>query len=144
MDPTQFQAFLEAMRQGHTAPAPTASATSTNDGTINKRWNINLDTLLKYNLVTDMKQLPLIWGALAKGPRKEERNILHAALHNHSHLANSSTNTKLTVSKELLSTVVNLVSWGGDFDMLSEGLHPFCTVYVSTAKQAQDQAHLQT
>ena len=28
--------------------------------------------------------------------------------------------------------------------MLHKGLHPFRTVYISTAKQAQDQAHLQT
>ena len=40
--------------------------------------------------------------------------------------------------------VVNLSFWSGNFDMLEEGLHPFRTVYVSTAKQAQDQAHLQT
>ena len=145
MAPTQFQDFLKAMRQGHTAPAPAAAPTSTNaSGTVEKRWNINLATLLKYNLVGDVKQLPPVWAAIAKGPRKDERNILQAALDNLSHSPGASTNAKLTVSKELLSTVVNLSFWSGDFNMLEEGLHPFRTVYVSTAKQAQDQAHLQT
>ena len=44
---------------------------------------------------------------------------------------------------ELLATMVNLAFWSRDF-MLDEGIHPFRTVYVSTAKQAQDQANLQT
>ena len=56
----------------------------------------------------------------------------------------AATNAKFTVSKELDSTVVNLAFWACDFDMLDEGLHPYRTVYISTAKQAQDQAHLQT
>ena len=91
-----------------------------------------------------MSHLPPIWSAIAKGPRKDERNILQAALYDHSRTQGVATNAKLTLSKELLSTVVNLSFWAGDFDMLEEGLHPFRTVYVSTAKQAQDQAHLQT
>ena len=146
MTPTQFQDFLNAMRQGHTTPAPAATTTggTPNTGTVEKRWNINLATLLKYNLVGDVKQLPPVWAAIAKGPRKDERNILQSALDDQSHTPGASTNAKLTVSKELLSTVVNLSFWSGDFNMLEEGLHPFRTVYVSTAKQAQDQAHLQT
>ena len=48
------------------------------------------------------------------------------------------------MSKELLTTIVNLSFWAGDFDMLEKGVHPFTTVYVSTAKQAQDCANLQT
>ena len=142
MSPEQFQEFISAMRGGHTAPAPTAGPSAGN--TVEKRWSINLDSLLKLTNVSTVEHLPPVWTALAKGPRKEERNILQAALDNHSRHAAASTNAKLTVSKELLSTVVNLSFWSGDFDMLEEGLHPFRTVYVSTAKQAQDQAHLQT
>ena len=98
----------------------------------------------KYSIVADVKQLPPVWAAIAKCPFKDKRDILQAALDNHLHSPGASTNAKLTVSKELLSTVVNLALWSGNFNMLEEGLHPFCTVYVSTAKQAQDQAHLQT
>ena len=143
MDAAQFQAFIAALRTGHTNLAPVAGSASTSN-TVEKRWSINLSSLLKLTQVSDVKHLPPVWGALAKGPRKEERNILQAALDDHSRTHGAATNAKLTVSKELLSTVVNLSFWAGDFDMLEEGLHPFRTVYVSTAKQAQDQAHLQT
>ena len=143
MNAQQFQEFLNAMRSGHTAPAPTAG-TSTGVNTVDRRWSINMDSLLRFTNVVDAQGLPPIWSAIAKGPRKEERNILQAALDNHARSSTAATNAKLTVSKELLSTVVNLTFWSGDYDMLEEGLHPFRTVYVSTAKQAQDQAHLQT
>ena len=142
MTPEQFQAFIEAMRGGHTTPAPAVGVS--NGNTVDKRWSINMDSLLKLVNVSAVEHLPPVWAAIAKGMRKEERNILQAALDNHSRQAAAATNAKLTVSKELLSTVVNLSFWSGDFDMLDEGLHPFRTVYVSTAKQAQDQAHLQT
>ena len=144
MNAQQFQTFVEAMRSGHTAPAPAAGPATPSAGTVAKRWNINLPTLLKLTQVTDVAQLPPIWSAIAKGPRKEERNILQAALDDHTHAAGAATKTKLTVTKELLSTVVNLTFWSGDFDLLSEGLHPYQTLYVSATKQAQDQANLHT
>ena len=144
MTAAQFQAFVEAMRGGHTAPAPAAAGTGNTSGTVDKRWSINLPTLLKLTQVSDISLLPPVWGAIARGPRKEERNILQAALDAHAHTAGAATNAKLTVTKELLSTIVNLTFWAGDFDMLGEGLHPYRTVYVSAAKQAQDQANLQT
>ena len=144
MDPQQFQAFVEAMRGGHTAPAPASGTSTTSGSTVDKRWSVNLPTLLKFTQVTDIGLLPPVWSAIAKGPRKEERNILQAALDDHTHSVGAATNAKLTVSKELLSTVVNLSFWSGDFDLLSEGLHPYRTLYVSAAKQAQDQANLQT
>ena len=143
MSATQFQDFLAALRAGHAAPAPGVNMSSTSN-TVDKRWSVNLDTLKKLTLVTDVSHLTLVWSALAKGPRKEERNILQSAIDGQSHIQESSTNTKLTVSKELLATVVNLSFWSGDFDMLDEGLHLFRTVHVSTAKQAQDRANLQT
>lgn len=145
MNPQQFQEFVAAMRSGHTALAPSASGgPNATAGTVNKRWRINLPTLLKLTQVLDINSLPPVWSALAKGPRKEERNILQAALDDHAHSPMAATNAKLTVTKELLSTVVNLSFWAGDFDLLTEGLHPYRTVYVSAAKQAQDQATLQT
>ena len=144
MSPAQFQAFIAAMRGGHAGPAPGVANTGNSVGTVDKRWNINLATLLKLTQVSDVNLLPPVWAAIAKGPRKEERNILQAALDSHAHTAGAATNAKLTVTKELLSTIVNLTFWAGDFDMLSEGLHPYRTVYVSAAKQALDQANLQT
>ena len=145
MSPQQFQEFVAAMRSGHTAPAPAAPGTSNASvGTVDKRWSVNLTTLLKLTQVTDVNSLPPVWSSLAKGPRKEERNILQAALDDHAYTPTAATNAKLTVTKELLSTVVNLSFWPGDFDLLTEGLHPYRTVYVSAAKQAQDQATLQT
>ena len=144
MNAAQFQSFVEAMRSGHTAPAPAAGPSVASGGTVDKRWNINLPTLLKFAQVSDVSRLPPVWNAIAKGPRKEERNILQASLDDHSHTSGAATKAKLTVTKELLSTVVNLTFWSGDFDLLSEGLHPYRTLYVSATKQAQDQANLQT
>ena len=45
--------------------------------------------------------------------------------------------------QELHDTVVNLMFWSGDIN-LDEGLHPFRTVYTSTAKTSMDQSNLQT
>ena len=142
MNATQFQIFVEAMRGGHGAPAPAASVPS--GSTVDKRWSVNMPTLLKFTQVADVGLLPPIWSSIAKGPRKEERNILQAALDDHTNSSGAATRAKLTVTKELLSTVVNLTFWSGDFDLLSEGLHPYRTVYVSASKQAQDQSNLQT
>ena len=143
MDAAQFQAFIAALCTGHTTPAPAAETTSTTN-TVDKRWSINLSSLLKLTQVSDAVHLPPIWSALAKGPRKEERNILQTTLDDRSRSKGAAMNAKLMISKELLRTVVNLSFWSGDFYMLEEGLHPFRMVYVSTAKQAQDQALLQT
>ena len=142
MNAAQFQSFVEAMRGGHGTPAPAAAAPSGN--TVDKRWSVNMPTLLKFTQVADVSLLPPIWSSIAKGPRKEERNILQSALDDHTNSSGAATRAKLTVTKELLSTVVNLTFWSGDFDLLSEGLHPYRTVYVSAAKQAQDQSNLQT
>ena len=122
MNAQQFQTFVEAMQGGHTAPALASGESTTGRSTVDKCWSVNLPTLLKFTQVPDVGSLPPIWSALAKGPRKEERNILQAALDNHTHSTGTATNAKLTVTKELLSTVVSLTFWSGDFDLLSEGL----------------------
>ena len=93
-------------------------------------------------MVQSISQLTLVWSALAKGPKKEERTILQAALDDHARSPGAATSARLTVIKELLSMVVGLVFWSGDLGMLDEGLHPLRTLYTSTSKQAQDQAKL--
>ena len=85
-----------------------------------------------------------MWTVITIGPRKEEYNILQAALDAHAHTPGAATSAKLTVSKELLSTVANLSFWSGNFVLLSKGMHPFHTIYISITEQAQDQAALQT
>ena len=144
MNAQQFQTFVEAMRGDHTAPAPASGVSPSSSCTVDKHWSMNMPKLLKFTQVADVSLLPPIWSTIANGPRKEEHNILQAALEDHTHSTGATTNAKLTVTKELLSTVVNLNFWLGDFDLLSEGLHPYRTLYVSAAKQAQDQANLQT
>ena len=141
----QLQALIAAIQSGN-APAPAANATnsSTSPNTIEKRWAVDLDTLLKLCMVTDVVDLPPVWAALAQGPRKEERQILQAAVNNRAAAAGSATRARMVVTKELHNTIVNLVFWSGDMDMLDEGLHPFRTVYSSAAKQAQDQSRLRT
>ena len=93
-------------------------------------------------MVQDISQLTPVWSSLAKGPKKEERTILQAALDDHAQSPGAATSARLTVTKELLSTVVGLFFWSRDLDMLEGGLHPFRTLYTSTLKQAQDQAKL--
>ena len=85
MNATQFQDFLANLRAGHAAPAPGVSAGSTAN-TIDKRWSVNLDTLKRFTLVTDVSHLPPVWSVLAKGPRKEKRNILQSAINGQSHI----------------------------------------------------------
>ena len=136
-----LQALILALRAGHTTTAPVQSGSNAlNPTTVDQRWAINLPSLLKFCMVQLVSQLTPVWDALAKGPKKEERTILQSALNDHSRTPGAATTAHLTVTKELLSTVVGLVFWSGDLDMLDEGLHPFCTLYTSTAKQAQDQA----
>ena len=88
--------------------------------------------------------LPPAWHALAKGPKKEERGILEAALREQARSPNAATTTSLIVSKDLHSTIVNLTFWSGDPDNLNAGLQPFRAAYTSTAKTSADLAHLQT
>ena len=138
-----LQALIQALHSGHVAPAPAATpGTSMSPNIIDKWWSVNLNSLLKYCMVQDITQLMPVWSALAKGPKKEERTILQSALDNHACSPGAATSARLTVTKELLSTVVGLAFWSGDLNMLEEGLHPFRTLCTSTSKQAQDQAKL--
>ena len=137
-----FQALVIALRGGHTNPTPAVAGTAVT--TVEKRWSVNLLTLLKLTHCTTVAELSPVWSAIANGPKKEERNILQAALDDHAQSPGAATTAPLTVTKDLHNTIVNLMFWSGDPDRLDEGLHPFRTVYTSTAKTSMDQTHLQT
>jgi len=142
MTAQEFQALVVALSSGHAAPAPAASVST--ETAIQKHWNVNCDTLLKLTHSASEADLSSVWGALAKGPKKEERGILEAALREQARSLNAATTTSLIVSKELYSTIVNLTFWSGDPDNLNAGLQPFRASYTSTAKTSADLAHLQT
>ena len=137
-----FQALIAALRLGQIPQAPTAPGTA--GTTVEKRWSVNLQRLLKLTHCTSVTELAPVWSAIAKGPKKEERNILQAALDDLARNPGASTTASLTVTKELHNTVVNLMFWSGDINRLDEGLHPFRTVYTSMAKTSTDQSNLQT
>ena len=59
MDTAQFQAFIAALRMGHTSTSPASGTTSTSN-TVEKRWSINLSSLLKLMQVGDVAHLPPI------------------------------------------------------------------------------------
>ena len=130
---TDMTSLIQAIRASTTlAPvAPTNPVPTSPEDFVQKRWAINLTTLQRVNLVTDLVQLPTVWSTLAKGPKKEERNILQAAYDELARSPTSLSNCPLVVTKELCNSVVNLSFWAGDPDRLDEGLHPFRTVYTS-------------
>ena len=71
MNPQQFQEFINAMRSGHTTPAPTTSP-SQGANAVDRLWSINLESLLKLTNVSNVQHLPPIWAAIAKGPAKKK------------------------------------------------------------------------
>jgi len=125
-----------------TATAPAAPGST--ETAVEKRWSVNIQTLLKLTQCTSEAELAPVWCAIANGPKKEERHILQTALSDLSRKPGAATAVTLTVSKELHSTIVNLMFWSGDPNRVDEGLHPFRTVYTSTAKTSMDQSNIQT
>jgi len=113
MSAIDFQALIAALRLGQIPQAPAAPGTA--GTTVKKRWSVNLQTLLKLTHCTSLTKLAPVWSAIAKGPKKEECNILQVALGDLARNPGASTTASLTVTKELHNTVVNL----------NEGLHPF-------------------
>ena len=136
-----FRSIVEALKIGN---ATVSSVPKVGLTTPEKRWGVNLDTLLKYCHVSKSEDLPPVWFALAKGPRKEERSIVQSALDEQSRSATAATSVPLLVTKELHTTIVTLMFWPGDLDRLDEGLHPFRTIYSSAAKTSSDQMLLHT
>ena len=139
-DPLLIQQLVMAMRS-HAAPAPVVPSNATN---MDKRWPTGLDTLQKFAHTTSVADLPKLWQSLAAGPRKSERAIIQSALDEYARSPAAATSVTLVVNKDLVETLVNFRFWSGDIDRLDEGLHPFRSVYTSTAKSSQDQSHLQT
>ena len=78
----QLQALIVAIQGGQVGGGGPVTTTtgSTTANTIEKRWAVNLDTLLKLRMVPDVASLTPVWEALARGPRKEERQILQVAI----------------------------------------------------------------
>ena len=140
-DPILIQELVMAMRN-HTSPAPLVPSTATN---MDKRWPTGLDTLLKFAHSTSVADLPKLWLSIAAGPRKSERAIIQSAIDEYARSPAAATAVTLIVNKYIVESIVNFRFWSGDIDRLDEGIHPFCTVYTSTAKScSQDQSHLQT
>ena len=129
-DPILIQKLVLAM-YNHASPAPLVSSTTTN---MEKRWPTGLNTLLKFTHSSSVADLPKVWHSIAASPRKSERAIIQSG----------GTAVTLVVNKDLVESIVNFRFWSGDIDRLDEGIHPFRTVYTSTAKSSQDQSHLQT
>ena len=122
--------------RNHASPAPLIPSTATN---MEKRWPTGLDTLLKFTHSSSVADLPKVWQSIAAGPRKSER-----AIDDYARSPAAATAVTLVVNKDLVESIVNFRFWSGDIDRLDEGIHPFRTVYTSTANTSQDQSHLQT
>jgi len=137
-----FQDLVEVLHNGMTAPAPAAPGSM--ETAVEKCWSANLQTLLTLTQCTSEADLAPAWCAIANAPKKEERHILQAARGDLSRKPGAVTAVTLTISKELHSTIMNLMFWSGDPNRVDEGLHPFRTIYTSTAKTSMDQSNIQT
>ena len=129
--------------RNHASPAPAlVSSTATN---MEKRWPTGLDTLLKFTHSYSVADLLKGWHSIAAGPRKSEIAIIQsAAIDEYARSPAAATAFTLVVTKDLVESIVNFRFWSSDIDCLDESIHPFRTVYTSTAKSSQDQSHLQT
>ena len=129
MSAADFQALLAALRGGHAAPAPApGTVPTTTEDFIAKKCRVNFQSLLKFNLVGDSSQLPAVYGAIPKGIRKEETTVLQVSYNDHSRKKEASLNAPFTFTKELTSTIVNLVFYAGDLNCLDEDFPSFCTI----------------
>ena len=66
-----FQDIIDAMRLSQVVPPTAPSPASTTLSRIEKRWSVNLNTLLLFNLANQVSDLPPIYGAIADGTRKQ-------------------------------------------------------------------------
>ena len=140
-----FQKIVVALRQGHGAPPATvASSPKTTEDAIRKRWSVNLDSLLLVTLSKDVNELEPIFGSIAEGGRKMEKTVLQSGYNSIARSTDSATPAILAVTKELTSTITEVVFWSGDLDRTDEGIHEFRTLYHSASKVSQDQSAMQT
>ena len=140
---SDLQAIIVALRSGHTAPAPAASPASPSDA-IAKRWSVNLDSLLLFTLSNTTADLEPIYGSIAEAGRKLEKATIQAGYNNIARSHRATTSAPLAVTKELATTITEVIFWSGDLDRLDEGLHEFRTLYQSTVKSSLDQSAMQT
>ena len=142
MSSVYLTALIKAIFNGHTAPSPSPSSLAV--PSVKNICSVNIYTLLNCSQSASINDLAPIWQDISKGPRKEERAILQAALDDHDITPGSSTSAPLLVFKELLSTVVNLVFWSENPDRLNKVLHLFRTLYTSSTKNSQDHSKILT
>ena len=69
--------LISTLQGGHVAPAPIAAPVSTNTS-IEKRWSVNLDSLLLFNLSNTVADLEPVYGSIADAGRKLEKATLQA------------------------------------------------------------------
>ena len=127
-----FQDLIDAMRNNQSSsmvPAPIAVA-GTTESRIEKRWSVNLNTLLLFNLANKASDLPAIYGSIADGTRKQEKATLQAGYNDLARSPGAATTAPLVITKELTSTLLEMIFWSGDLDRLDEGFHCFRTIYV--------------
>ena len=108
--------FMAAVRDGQSVEPSIPQSSAVPLSSVQKRWKVNLPTLLKFAHTTSADNLAPIWSALAAVPKKEERIILQAALDDFALSSDSATNVKLVVDKPLCNTVVNLMIFSCDPD----------------------------
>ena len=110
-----FQDIIDAMRLSQVVP-PTAPSASTTSTRIEKRRSVNLNTLLLFNLANQVSDLPPIYGAIADGTRKQERATLQAGYNDIARSPGAVTRAPLVITKELATTLLELIFWSGDLD----------------------------
>lgn len=143
MSMEDVRALIGTLREGHTASAPVSAPRPTTNS-IEKRWCVNLDSLLLFTHSSTVDDLEPIYGAIAEAGRKLEKATIQAGYNNISRSVGAATNAPLTVTKDIATTITEVIFWSGDLDRIDEGLHEFRTVYQSAAKASQDQSAMQT
>ena len=138
-----IRAIITTLQAGHTAPAPVAAPINTSSS-ITKRWSVNLDSLLLFTHSSTIADLEPLYGAIADAGRKLEKATIQAGYNNVARATGAATRAPLTVTKDLTTTITEVIFWSGDLDRIDEGLHEFRTVYQSAAKTAKDQSAMQT
>ena len=99
---------------------------------------------MKYTLSASESEFSPIFHAITSVSINMERAILQSGYDDISCTYAAATNSPLVITKDLASTIVNLVLWSGDLDRLDEGFHVFFTIYTSAAKDFQDFSNLHT
>ena len=99
-----IKALMEVMRDGRSKEDVKHHSPSSALSPVEKKWKVNLPSLLKFAQIENIESLAPIWSALEECKRKEERIILQAALDDFSLTTKAATNAKLVVGKELCST----------------------------------------